>query len=167
MSRTWFSVAAIFLSIAGLLIPPLAFVAIGMGLLAMRQPSPGDRWRGKFAVALSSTGLFVLGGMLLRSREQTSGELECRVGLEALNLAQDAHRKTRGRYASSADELGLPIAPQYFLAASGEHKAALQKLKVGREGQCPSCTVTMACLDGAQTWWTITSGGKPIAHAAP
>ena len=171
----WFSIVALGVSVAGLFVPPIALVALVVGTLALkRATTPASRRIAQGGLAISVIGLMVIGSLLLFGRGQHPREVaaaECRVGLEALMLAEDAHLKARGRYAGSEDELGVPLAKgerQFFLAAHGVHEAALRRLGVGQGGQCPDCRITMACLEGApDSWWTITSGGKPIAHDSP
>lgn len=171
-SFPWFSAVALLLSVVGLFVPPIALVGILLGVLAVKRArSPLGKRIAQASVLISCAGLLAFAALLALKKGQTSSatsSVECQVGLEALLLAQDAHRKIRGRYAGSQSELGIPVARQYFLEAQGEHAAALQELKVGQAGQCPDCTVTMACLERPpQTWWTITTGGKPVAHASP
>lgn len=161
----WFSTVIIFLSVAGLILPPLALIAIGVGIIGFnRARSPSEKRLLQGAVALSCAGLLVTAVLLLLSKEQAAdAATECQIGLKALNSAQDAHRKTRGRYASSPEELGLPVGQQYFLSTTGANESVLSRLHVGQFGQCPECTVTMACQEKPTgAWWTITSGGKPL-----
>lgn len=161
----WFSAATIFLSITGLVFPPLALVALGLGFFAISKArSPGAKRLAQAGVALSFAGLAVVGALLLARRGQAGDSgAECQIGLKALSAAQDAHRKSRGRYASSSEELGVPVGQQYFLSTAGENEGVLAKLHVGQSGQCPECKVTMACREApAGTWWTITSGSEPL-----
>lgn len=161
----WFSAATIFLSISGLVFPPLALVAICLGGFAISKArSPGEKRLAQGGVALSCGGLVVVGALLLtRQGQAADAAAECQIGLKALSAAQDAHRQTRGRYASSPEELGLPVGQQYFLSTAGENEDVLARLHVGQSGQCPECKVTMACREApAGTWWTITSGSEPL-----
>lgn len=161
-SFPWLGAAGIALSVGGLFVPPLAVVAIVVGAIAIKRATrPINKRLGQATIALSSAGMVLFAALVLLGRGAAAPGVECRIGLEALSLAQEAHRKTRGRYAGSQEELGVPVAPAYFLVAHGEHLSALQKLKVGPRGQCPDCTFTMACRESpAGTWWTITTGGK-------
>ena len=162
------SLVVIGLSAGGLLLPPVAVIAVALGLIAVKQArTVRDRRIALGAIAVSGAGLVVFAFVLWIATRPTpaSPAVECQVGLEALTLAQEAHRKTRCRYAASQEELGIAVEEKYFLEPHGEHVAKLEALGVGRAGQCPACTVTMACLESPQgKWWTITSGGKAVAR---
>lgn len=164
---TIFSYVAVSLSALGLLIPPLAVAGLILGLVAIkRAPTDNAKRIARVAIGVSSVGLVVLGVLTWKVMlpRPPSAAVECQVGLAALSLAQEAHRKTRGRYAASSEELGIPVASEFFLDAHGEHTARLVALGVGPTGQCPACNVTMACLESPGRWWTVTSGEKPKAQ---
>lgn len=171
MSKTatfpWLGAIALLFSFVGFVAPPAALIAMVLGAVAFKKAaSPRSRELGRAAVAVSGVGLLTFAGLLwFRERSTSSEAVECQVGLEALDLAQEAHRKTRGRYASKQEELGIPVAETYFLEASGEHQAELEKLKVGPSGQCPACSITMACVERPSgRWWTITTGAKAVVR---
>lgn len=168
---TTLTLVALGLSALGLLLPPVGLAAIVVGFVAIKRARTAhDKRIAQAVIGVSSAGLVGFGALLwtVSRPSPPSPAIECQVGLEALTLAQEAHRKTRGRYAASQEELGIAVAERFFLEPHGEHLERLQALGVGRTGQCPACTVTMACLETPEgKWWTITSGGKPVAHERP
>lgn len=129
------SLVAIGLSAVGLLIPPVGLLAIGVGLIAARRARvPRDKRIAQAVIAVSSAGLVAFGLLLWLNSRSTpaSPAVDCQVGLEALILAQEAHRKTRNRYAANPEELGIAVAERFFLEPRGEHLEKLQSLGVGR-----------------------------------
>jgi len=122
---------------------------------------------------------------------------ECKVNLKALHTAEEAFFSENDAYTTDPQELGFRPDPgnrySYFLsedqvlpadpkrakdAARFPSALAREGIAVGREGTCPDCSYTAACVgnidsDDRFDVWTVSSkdrtapDGMPIKAGAP